>query len=76
MEMRKRVLTLCAAAMEDSHVTLLNLDEDSANPNTFFAVYDGHGGMHAICYYLSSTLLLTPLCFRFCHSEIRRTACP
>ncbi|KAI0754952.1 PP2C-domain-containing protein [Daedaleopsis nitida] len=30
--------------MEDAHVSILNLDEDSADPNTFFAVYDGHGG--------------------------------
>jgi serine/threonine protein phosphatase PrpC len=33
--------------MEDSHAISLNLDEpqDDANSNTFFAVYDGHGGM-------------------------------
>ena len=30
--------------MEDAHTTVLTLDEDSADPNTFFAVYDGHGG--------------------------------
>jgi serine/threonine protein phosphatase PrpC len=32
--------------MEDSHAVSLNLDEpQDANSNTFFAVYDGHGGM-------------------------------
>jgi serine/threonine protein phosphatase PrpC len=32
--------------MEDSHAISLNLDESQevANSNTFFAVYDGHGG--------------------------------
>ncbi|TFK91114.1 PP2C-domain-containing protein [Polyporus arcularius HHB13444] len=30
--------------MEDAHTAILSLDEDSADPNTFFAVYDGHGG--------------------------------
>ncbi|KAN0123396.1 Protein phosphatase 2C (PP2C)-like domain containing protein, partial [Russula decolorans] len=33
-------------SMEDSHAVSLNLDEpeEDANSNTFFAVYDGHGG--------------------------------
>lgn len=31
-------------AMEDAHVTVLNLDESPTDKNTFFAVYDGHGG--------------------------------
>jgi hypothetical protein len=32
--------------MEDAHAVSLNLDEPQGdvNPNTFFAVYDGHGG--------------------------------
>ena len=32
--------------MEDAHAVSLNLDEhpDEADSNTFFAVYDGHGG--------------------------------
>ena len=32
--------------MEDSHAVSLNLDEDQedVDSNTFFAVYDGHGG--------------------------------
>ncbi|KAI0720483.1 PP2C-domain-containing protein [Cerioporus squamosus] len=30
--------------MEDAHTAILSLDEDSKDPNTFFAVYDGHGG--------------------------------
>jgi len=35
------------AGMEDSHAVSLNLDEhqDDASSSTFFAVYDGHGGM-------------------------------
>lgn len=34
------------AAMEDAHTAILNLDGASseAETNTFFAVYDGHGG--------------------------------
>jgi len=31
-------------SMEDAHATVLELDEGQANSNTFFAVYDGHGG--------------------------------
>lgn len=32
-------------SMEDAHATVLNLDGDDAeSSNTFFAVYDGHGG--------------------------------
>lgn len=31
-------------AMEDSHTIRLQLDEDQATRNAFFAVYDGHGG--------------------------------
>lgn len=30
--------------MEDSHAILLNLDEGQEESNSFFAVYDGHGG--------------------------------
>jgi protein phosphatase 2C family protein 2/3 len=30
--------------MEDAHVTVLDLDEGQEDTNTFFAVYDGHGG--------------------------------
>ncbi|EJF63408.1 PP2C-domain-containing protein [Dichomitus squalens] len=30
--------------MEDAHTALLNLEEDAPDGNTFFAVYDGHGG--------------------------------
>jgi len=35
-------------AMEDAHVAVLDLDS-SGEGNTFFAVYDGHGGM-PLCY--------------------------
>lgn len=31
-------------AMEDAHTMALRLDEDSEESNSFFAVYDGHGG--------------------------------
>ncbi|KAJ7780631.1 phosphatase 2C-like domain-containing protein [Mycena maculata] len=30
--------------MEDAHAIVLDLDEGKEDPNTFFAVYDGHGG--------------------------------
>ncbi|KAJ7505343.1 phosphatase 2C-like domain-containing protein [Mycena galericulata] len=30
--------------MEDAHAIVLDLDEGKDDPNTFFAVYDGHGG--------------------------------
>ncbi|KAF5369449.1 hypothetical protein D9758_002670 [Tetrapyrgos nigripes] len=30
--------------MEDAHAIVLDLDEGSSESNTFFAVYDGHGG--------------------------------
>jgi protein phosphatase 2C family protein 2/3 len=30
--------------MEDAHTTILALDEGKEESNTFFAVYDGHGG--------------------------------
>lgn len=35
---------MSSAAMEDAHATVLSLDETSGASNTFFAVYDGHGG--------------------------------
>ncbi|KAH9942872.1 PP2C-domain-containing protein [Amylocystis lapponica] len=31
-------------SMEDAHTIALELDEGTDEPNTFFAVYDGHGG--------------------------------
>lgn len=33
------------SAMEDAHAAVLDLDEGKTDSNTFFAVYDGHGGM-------------------------------
>jgi protein phosphatase PTC2/3 len=40
------LIPLFPTGMEDAHAVSLNLDESQgdANPNTFFAVYDGHGG--------------------------------
>lgn len=32
-------------AMEDAHAIVLDLDDSGETGNTFFAVYDGHGGM-------------------------------
>lgn len=34
----------CFAAMEDAHAIELNLENPKSGTNTFFAVYDGHGG--------------------------------
>jgi protein phosphatase 2C family protein 2/3 len=31
--------------MEDAHTVVLDLDEGNHDSNTFFAVYDGHGGV-------------------------------
>jgi len=31
--------------MEDAHAAVLDLEGPSGKSNTFFAVYDGHGGM-------------------------------
>jgi hypothetical protein len=39
------------AAMEDAHVTMLTLEENAADKNTFFAVYDGHGGKLRFAYF-------------------------
>ncbi|KAH9936300.1 phosphatase 2C-domain-containing protein [Fomitopsis serialis] len=36
--------------MEDAHTIALNLDESEDDTNTFFAVYDGHGGGAAAKY--------------------------
>ncbi|KAI0252000.1 phosphatase 2C-like domain-containing protein [Lactifluus subvellereus] len=40
------LIPLFPTGMEDAHAVSLNLDEseEDANSNTFFAVYDGHGG--------------------------------
>ena len=34
----------CIPAMEDAHAVVLDLDGNQDATNTFFAVYDGHGG--------------------------------
>jgi protein phosphatase 2C family protein 2/3 len=41
--------------MEDAHAVSLNLDEsqEDTDSNTFFAVYDGHGGME-VFFWLSA----------------------
>ena len=57
-------------AMEDAHVAALSLDEDSPDPNTFFAVYDGHGGelsfTSAISHHASSCLYPRLRCGEVC----------
>jgi protein phosphatase PTC2/3 len=30
--------------MEDTHAAVLELEEGNNRPNSYFAVYDGHGG--------------------------------
>lgn len=43
--------------MEDAHAVVLSLDENEENPNAFFAVYDGHGGM----FYAPLPLITRPI---------------
>lgn len=43
--------------MEDAHAVVLSLDENEENPNAFFAVYDGHGGM----FYASLSSITRPI---------------
>lgn len=39
------------SAMEDAHTTRLTLEEPKGEKNnSFFAVYDGHGGAHLIAF--------------------------
>lgn len=47
--------------MEDAHTIALSLDEGKDNSNTFFAVYDGHGGMSYVlfCHTLDPDCLLS-----------------
>ena len=40
-------------AMEDAHAVVLDLDGPREDSNTFFAVYDGHGGAFTIRRYLN-----------------------
>ncbi len=70
------VLTCSRAAMEDAHTTVLNLEGDAPEGNTFFAVYDGHGGA---CFSTRTVLLgaLSSMPFpvgclcRFCRCKVR-----
>lgn len=34
--------------MEDAHAAVLDLDGENSDSSAFFAVYDGHGGMHIL----------------------------
>lgn len=38
-------MPLTFSAMEDAHAAVLDLGGPNGKSNTFFAVYDGHGGM-------------------------------
>lgn len=44
--------------MEDAHAIDLNLDGDEDKSNTFFAVYDGHGGKHCHMQCLTTALIV------------------
>ena len=45
--------------MEDAHAIVLSLDEGEENSNTFFAVYDGHGGAFRFFMWLTVVELTT-----------------
>lgn len=53
--------------MEDAHTAVLDLDESAEKSNTFFAVYDGHGGK-------SSFIVLDHSSFRFLGATVARFA--
>jgi protein phosphatase PTC2/3 len=53
-------LMICFSAMEDAHAAILDLDEGKQETNTFFAVYDGHGGESVNPYYPYFDLTFTP----------------
>jgi protein phosphatase 2C family protein 2/3 len=57
--------------MEDAHVTLLTLEENTTDKNTFFAVYDGHGGKLLANSFTDSSLKLSLIL----HRKHRREVC-
>jgi hypothetical protein len=59
------------AAMEDAHVTLLTLEENTTDKNTFFAVYDGHGGKLLANSFTDSSLELSLILHRKHRREVR-----
>jgi hypothetical protein len=66
--------------MEDAHAAVLDLEGPDGKSNTFFAVYDGHGGMLLktdLFVYLikggptfSSRVIRCPVCWSECASAI------
>ena len=65
------------SAMEDAHAAVLALEGPNEKSNTFFAVYDGHGGMFQKTDYLVflNTDLFSPRidCCSICGSECAPT---
>lgn len=53
-DQRRTQFLIFSPAMEDSHAAVLDLDEGKPEneTNTFFAVYDGHGGESSSTLYL------------------------
>jgi hypothetical protein len=56
------------SAMEDAHTTILELD--TTEKNSFFAVYDGHGGRFFPLFSIITDLLLTVV-----NLQLRRYDC-
>ena len=54
IDQRRTQSLMFSPAMEDSHAAVLDLDEGKPEheTNTFFAVYDGHGGESSSILYL------------------------
>jgi hypothetical protein len=55
--------------MEDTHSHVLELEEGSDKTNSFFAVYDGHGGQSSINLYKNLSHWLF-LCFVFSFLQV------
>ena|ERR1700733_4956265 len=61
--------------MEDAHAIVLSLDEGEEKSNTFFAVYDGHGGAFyapCLCVDLSKSVILGGSVAKFAGSNVHK----